>query len=67
VGVIEWIHDPVLDRRSGPVVAEFVAKGLGIVAAFSRHRACIQTRQPNTAGCKKPVPTRIGYMFYHLL
>jgi hypothetical protein len=67
VGVIEWIHDPVLDRRSDAVVAEFVAKGLGIVAAFSRQRACIHTHQPNAAGRKKPVPTRIGYTFYHLL
>jgi len=33
MGVIERIHDPVLDQRSDAVVAEFVAEGFGVVAA----------------------------------
>lgn len=33
MGVIEWIHDPVLDQRSDAVFAEFVAEGFCVVSS----------------------------------
>jgi len=39
MGVIERVHDPVLDQRSDAVVAEFAAEGFHVVASVGGEAA----------------------------
>ena len=33
MGLIDRVHDPVLDQRSDVVFAEFIVKGFGVIAS----------------------------------